>query len=99
MALYYEKKEEIKLVINKIPGKAAFTADMWTATNGIAFLSLTMHYIDGSWELKNFLLDVILMSVCHTGENMADAIMAIFCEFDLAEKILALTTNFYGGEA
>ena len=93
MALYYEKKEEIKLVINKIPGKAAFTADMWTATNGIAFLSLTMHYIDVSWELKNFLLDVIPMSVRHTGKNMADTIMAVLCEFDLAEKILALTTD------
>ena len=52
-----------------------------------------MHYIDASWELKNFLLDVIPMSVRHTGENMADAIMAVLCEFDLAEKILALTTD------
>ena len=93
MALYYEKKEEVKLVINKIPGKAAFTADMWTATNGIAFLSLTIHYIDASWELKNFLLDVIPMSVRHTGENMADAIMAVLRKFDLMEKILALTTD------
>src|SRR5256885_12015338 len=36
---------------------------------------------------------VIPMSVRHTGENMADAIMAVLCEFDLAEKILALTTD------
>ena len=92
MALYKEKKE-VKLVISNIPGKASFTADMWTATNGTAFLSLTIHYINTSWELKNFLLDIIPMSVRHTGANMADAIMAVLREFDLVEKTLALTTD------
>jgi hypothetical protein len=93
MMLYKEKKEQVKLVIKNIPGKAAFTADMWTASNGTAFLSLTIHYIDTSWELKNFLLDIIPMSIRHSGENMADAIMTVLCEFDLEEKALALTTD------
>jgi len=46
--LYEETKEQVKSVISNIPGKAAFTSDMWTASNGTAFLSLTIHYIDAS---------------------------------------------------
>ena len=33
------------------------------------------------------------MSVHYTGENIANAIMAVFCKFDLVEKILVLTTD------
>ncbi len=91
--LYKEKKEQVKLIMSNIPGKAAFTSDMWTASNGTAFLSLTIHYIDASWELKSFLLDIIPMSVRHSGANIADAIMAVLYEFDLVEKTLALTTD------
>ena len=93
IGLYKEKKEQVKLIMSNIPGKAAFTSDMWTASNGTAFLSLTIHYIDASWELKSFLLDIIPMSVRHSGANMADAIMAVLYEFDLVEKTLALTTD------
>ena len=59
----------------------------------MAFLSLTIHYVNTSWKLKTFLLDIIPMTVRHTGVNMADAIMVVLCEFDLADKTLALTTD------
>jgi len=68
-------------------------ANMWIATNETAFLSLTIHYVDSSWELKNFLLDIIPISIRHTGVNIADAIMAVLHEFDLMEKTLALTID------
>ena len=48
MILFQEKKEQVKSVISQIPGKIAFTTDMWTASNNAAFLSLTIHYVDTS---------------------------------------------------
>ena len=66
---------------------------MWTATNNTAFLSLTIHYVDDSWKLKAFLLDIIPMAIRHTGVNMTDAIMDVLREFDLTKKALALTTD------
>src|SRR4051794_20399864 len=91
--LYKEKKEQVKLIMSNILRKAAFILDMWTASNRIVFLSLTIHYIDTSWELKSFLLDIIPMSVCHSETNIADAIIAVLYEFNLVKKTLALTTN------
>ena len=93
VSLFEEKLEVVKLVVQQIPGKVAFTSDMWTASNNTSFLSLTIHYVDSSWELKSFLLDIIPMEVRHNGGNMADAIMEVLCKFSLAEKTLALTTN------
>ncbi|CAI2196506.1 16980_t:CDS:1, partial [Funneliformis geosporum] len=81
ISLFEKKKIDIKELIAKIPGKVSFTSDMWTASNGHAFLSLTIHYIDSDWQLKNFLLDIIPFSIRHTGINMADAIMNVLYEY------------------
>ena len=93
MKLFQDKKEHVKLVINQIPGKVSFTSDVWTASNGTAFLSLTIHYVDCTWKLKHFLLDIIPLMVRHTGINMGDTIMEVLHEFNLVEKALALTTD------
>jgi len=84
---------DIKKTIAQILKKVSLTSDMWTASNNDAFLSLTIHFVDNNWVLKNFLLDIIPFSIRHTGINMATAIMNVLQEFDLAEKTLALTTD------
>ena len=91
--LFEEKRMDIKKTIAQISGKVSLTSDMWTASNNDAFLSLTIHFVDNNWVLKNFLLDIIPFSIRHTGINMATAIMNVLQEFDLAEKTLALTTD------
>jgi len=91
--LFDEKLKVVKLVVRQIPGKVALTSDMWTASNSSSFLSLTLHYVDSSWKLKNFLLDIIPIEVRHSGYNMANAIMEVLRKFGLAEKTLALTTD------
>jgi hypothetical protein len=91
--LFNEKLEVIKLVVQQISGKVALTSDMWTASNSSSFLSLTIHYVDSSWKLKNFLLDIVPIEVRHNGYNMANAIMEVLRKFGLAEKTLALTTD------
>ncbi|CAG8833149.1 5766_t:CDS:2, partial [Cetraspora pellucida] len=88
-----KKKDEVKLTLNQVSGKVAFTSDLWTASNGISFLSLTIHYVDTSWKLKCFLLDIIPMKEQHTGINIANALMDILDENCISEKTLALTTD------
>ncbi|CAG8785195.1 4878_t:CDS:1, partial [Cetraspora pellucida] len=62
-------------------------------SNGLAFLSLTIHYIDSSLILKNFLLDIIPITMQYTGLNMANTIILVLDEFNLTAKLLALTTD------
>ncbi|CAG8778913.1 16207_t:CDS:1, partial [Cetraspora pellucida] len=61
ITLFENKREQLKLVLSQIPGKVSFTSDMWTASNGAVFLSLTIHYVNSFWKLNSFLLDIIPM--------------------------------------
>jgi hypothetical protein len=81
-------------MLRKINGRFSLTADMWTSTiNHEAFLGLTIHYIDPEWKLHNFLLDIIPFKISHSGINIAHEIMKVLDEFNISNKIVALTTD------
>lgn len=41
--------------------------------NMIGFLSITCHFIDADWELKDILVDFVNLEGSHSGENIANA--------------------------
>ena len=89
-----EMRENIKLDVEKIPGKVSLTCDMWTSTlTNNSFLGLTIHYINKEWQLRHFLLDIISFNERHTANNITDTIMSVLNEFRIKEKILAITTD------
>jgi zinc finger BED domain-containing protein 1 (E3 SUMO-protein ligase ZBED1) len=69
------------------------TSDIWTSINREAYLGLTIHYIDSDWNLCSFLLDIIPFAIRHTGVNIAREIMRVLEEFNISNKIIALTTD------
>jgi hypothetical protein len=74
-------------------GQCSLTADMWSSVNREAFLGLTIHYIDSEWHLRNFLLDIIPFSISHSGMNIAQEIIRVLNEFNIFDKVIALTTD------
>ena len=89
-----KRRSNIGYDLRKIPGKIAFTTDMWTSTlNSESYLGLTIHYIDQDWNFQRFLLDIIPFQTRHTGINIANTIINVFNEFNLTNKTLALTTD------
>jgi len=77
----------------QIEGQCSLTADIWTSINQDAYLGITIHYIDSNWNLRNFLLDIIPFTTRHTGENIANEIITILNEFNILDKVIALTTD------
>lgn len=57
------------------------------------YLGVTIHYVDSNWHLCNFLLDIIPFTIRHTGGNIAQEIVRILDEFNISNKIIALTTD------
>ncbi|CAI2192556.1 5501_t:CDS:1, partial [Funneliformis geosporum] len=39
------------------------------------FLSITAHYIDSDWNLKDVLVDFVYLAGSHLGENIAQVFM------------------------
>ncbi len=67
---------------------------MWTSSvNQESFLGLTIHYINSDWKLCNFLLDIIPFTISHSGMNIANEIMHVLNEFNISNKVIALTTD------
>lgn len=92
--LFNNKRNQIVNELRKITGRFSLTADMWTSTiNREAFLGLTIHYIDYDWKIHHFLLDIIPFTVSHSGVNIAREIMRVLDEFNISNKIIALTTD------
>ncbi|CAI2165834.1 7041_t:CDS:1 [Funneliformis geosporum] len=91
---FNEMRKNVKLEIDKIPGKVSLTSDMWTsALTDNYFLDLTIHFIDKEWQHQHFLLDIISFNDHHAAINITDAIVSILTEFNIKEKVLALTTD------
>jgi hypothetical protein len=59
MDLYENNINKVQESFKNIPGKISFTIDIWTSPSAKSFLSLTAHYIDKNWELRNILVDFI----------------------------------------
>lgn len=56
-------------------------------------MGLTIHYVDSDWNLCNFLLDIIPFTIKHSGVNIAQEIMRVLEEFNISNRIIALTTD------
>src|SRR6266516_3921324 len=85
---------EIIKKLRKITGQFSLTCDMWTSTiNRKAFLGLIIHYVDYNWNLCNFLLDIIPFTIKHSAVNIANEIIRVLQEFNIAFMIIPLTTE------
>ena len=51
--------------------KISIALDAWTRTNHFGFLTIKIYYINTHQDLKEKLLDFILMRGLHTGVSMA----------------------------
>jgi hypothetical protein len=93
ISTFNTKREKIINHLDQIEGKCSLTADMWTSMNREAYLGITIHYVNSDWHLCNFLLDIIPFTTRHTGENIAQEIVRVLNEFNISDKIIALTTD------
>jgi hypothetical protein len=90
---FTSKREEVKSILRNEPGKVSITTDIWTACNQVAFLGITVHWIDQSWQMRLLLLDIVPLHYAHTGDHIAETIFNILCDFDLGPRLLGVTTD------
>ncbi|KAJ3580776.1 hypothetical protein NHX12_027326 [Muraenolepis orangiensis] len=90
--LYDTTKDNI---IQTISGqKIALTTDGWTSLATEAYVTVTAHFINEEWELKDVLLKTIEAPKSHTAENVAKYIGNILDEYKVdRESVLSITTD------
>ena len=84
---YQAKFNELRGLLNKQTG-VALTTDMWSSVANEGYLTITAHFVDGSWNLNNFVLTTRAMEDRHTGLNIANEIRTMVALFDIRESQL-----------
>ncbi|KAM0923387.1 hypothetical protein ACQ4PT_005571 [Festuca glaucescens] len=74
--------------------RVAVTSDLWTAGHQRrGYMAVTAHYIDGSWNLKSFLLRFVYVPAPHTAAVLCDVLHEVLVEFHLERKISTITLD------
>ncbi|CAN0843769.1 Zinc finger BED domain-containing protein DAYSLEEPER [Linum grandiflorum] len=66
LKIHARMKEELKITLQKIPGRICLTSDMWTSLTTRSFLCLTAHYIDENvWKIH-----LQLLQICSSSDDV-----------------------------
>ena len=72
----------------------ACTTDLWTSRAHHAYISLTVHYIDGDYCLHSNLLHSKEFPDSHTGEHIAEVLKGVLQDWNLSlDSLAAFTTD------
>ena len=101
--LFPELDETIKKVLRKLVQEGirfSATTDIWTCSNQtLAYMAVTIHWIDYSWEMNSLLIGFELITGVHNGENIANVFVKVLREYGLQNSLLSVTLDNAGNNA
>ncbi|BAH93922.1 Os07g0469700 [Oryza sativa Japonica Group] len=91
--VYDKGYESLKELFSTCTFSVSVTSDIWSSRAKEDYLSVVIHFIDDDWQMQKRVLGLRLIDVSHTGENIAERIREVIDEFNLADKIFAVTMD------
>ncbi|XP_030763197.1 zinc finger BED domain-containing protein 1-like [Sitophilus oryzae] len=91
-ARYEEKSEKLKNLL-KTADHVMVSTDSWTSINMESYTAITAHFINSDWHSQGCLLSCFSYSDRHTAENIAKELKRVTNEWDISEKIYAISTD------
>ena len=79
-------KEKLERILSANESKYAITTDIWTSVSNDAYISLTLHFIDNSWELKSYTLVTYSFPEQHTGDNIVEKLKEVINEYNITDN-------------
>jgi hypothetical protein len=73
--------------------RVSIALDTWSSPNKIAFLSITAYVISEDWKFQEHLIGFEHLSGSHTGENMARLVMGVLKEYEIHQRLFAVTAD------
>ena len=92
-ALYTRTREQVMQEVAQADFFSA-TTDLWSSEGMKPYMSYTVHFTTNEWELTTQCLETLFLPADHTGENIADAMLATLESWRLdQDKQVCLTTD------
>ena len=73
--------------------KISLAIDCWTSPHRLAFMAINGYFIDHDWRYREVLLSFEPLSGSHSGVNLARVLETVLHKYDIANRILAITTD------
>lgn len=90
--LYRHVKDDIQHALTDAE-RVAITTDGWTSCTTEGYVTLTCHYIDTDWQMKNYVLQTRVLNDSHTGVNLGKVLREACEEWNILDKNPALVTD------
>ncbi|XP_076581873.1 E3 SUMO-protein ligase ZBED1-like [Chaetodon auriga] len=90
--LYDATKDNIKKMLSG--ENISLTTDGWTSIATEAYVTVTAHFINDDWEMKDIILKTAEVQETHTAEHVAECIANILGEYNVRpQSVLSITTD------
>ncbi|XP_017477134.1 PREDICTED: zinc finger BED domain-containing protein 1-like [Rhagoletis zephyria] len=92
--MYDEKKIKLQEHLNAVE-HVAITTDLWTSAANEAFITLTCHFIEESFVLKNAVLQTKKLNdvLNHNAQNIANTVSDVLKKWNIFNKVICIVTD------
>ncbi|XP_077063574.1 E3 SUMO-protein ligase ZBED1-like [Siphateles boraxobius] len=73
--------------------RVAITSDGWTSCTTESYITVTCHFIDNKWQMKNHVLQTRVLGDTHSGVNIGQVLRSACEEWGILDKAPALVTD------
>jgi len=85
---------DVKYIISNVKnGRFSYTTDIWTSNQNVGYICLTIHFVDGSFQLQNFVIGFEILPCPHSGVNIGDAIYNICIKYGCFSRSICLVAD------
>ena len=84
---FKQKQAHIKKELHLSKSLVHFSFDMWTSPNAMAMLGIVAHYVSHSGEAKDCLIGLKRITGTHSGENIAQSVIAVIKHYGLEDRL------------
>jgi hypothetical protein len=91
-----EFKEEtcnLQAMFRHSKSKISLTSNMWTSNRTMGYICITAHYIDDNWKPQKRIVKFAAMETPHTGIAMFNVMVNFIREWNMEDKIFAMTLD------
>ena len=71
----------------------SLTLDLWTAKNRQGYLGITCSFLDNTFNLREFILDIAYIRYPHTANHILESLEQVLEEWKIHELVFTITTN------
>ena len=90
--LYAQTRAQVKASLASAE-RVALTCDGWTSRTTEAYVTITAHFINETWELVPYVLQTRDMPESHTGHNLAEHLRKALTEWGITGKDPVIVTD------